>query len=791
MTSIKPSGKQLNIPSIATELTTDVAAVALLDAEYLRVDNNNNTSVVDLTTSQAIGGTKTFTGDIIVDGEAILNNATIKSSGELDVGDAIVTLNAGEVGTPSVNAGIEIERGTSTNAQLLWNESVDRWQGGIAGALLTIVLDDDSRLTDTRVPTAHVHDATDITTGTLPNARVSVGNVTQHQSALVITESQISDMGSYLPIGGGTLTGNLTIDTATPILVIKAAGTGQSTNLQFKDSANAITGDLYVESGGDQRVIMRKRTGGTVDNTFVLNNGYTSLDDPRTAVMGTSSASLTTKAYVDGGFLPLTGGIVAGNLTVDGSFKTDSLGADSAAFIFNTAPIRYSAGAISSVVNNNDLIYKSYVDDNFVSISTNQTITGTKTFSSTAQFNGYATFNVGARFNVNPLVQRDGYPSLTLNRTNAGSVYGLHQISFQTDGVEQGFIKYHHDDEQMLFKVEVAGGTDTTVTFDDGGVVSNKQFRSLVATPTDSAHLTRKDYVDALIASIPSVVTDHGALTGLADDDHPHYAKKAGDTFTGNINVTTSSGVASTTLRSSGDTDLSYFTMRNNLTTQGQLIGLDGRFLIRRPGGSGGTDTDLNLYPTYITVSKEMRGVDGTVNTSFTTKGYVDDNFVDLTTNQIIGGMKTFSAADNTMVINATTGNSMIQWQRNGNRTSEIEATPSANIVRQFNSSDDETFAVVVDSDWLSYRDEQAHTKLGIVGTTHALLVYPSSTTTTSNSGLYLTAYTGTESRSLGIKVPSNLSVEYNIVMPTTKPVVGKQLQVSSVVGQDVFMDWV
>lgn len=32
-------------------------------------------------------------------------------------------------------------------------------------------------------------------------------------------------------------------------------------------------------------------------------------------------------------------------------------------------------------------------------------------------------------------------------------------------------------------------------------------------------------------------VTDHGALTGLADDDHPQYVKKAGDQMTGNLEV--------------------------------------------------------------------------------------------------------------------------------------------------------------------------------------------------------------------------------------------------------------
>lgn len=38
-------------------------------------------------------------------------------------------------------------------------------------------------------------------------------------------------------------------------------------------------------------------------------------------------------------------------------------------------------------------------------------------------------------------------------------------------------------------------------------------------------------------------VTDHGALTGLGDDDHTHYAKLAGDTFVGNLNLTDTTAI--------------------------------------------------------------------------------------------------------------------------------------------------------------------------------------------------------------------------------------------------------
>ena len=51
---------------------------------------------------------------------------------------------------------------------------------------------------------SHNHAAGDLTSGTLADARVAQSNVTQHQAALSITESQISDLGSYIESVEGT-----------------------------------------------------------------------------------------------------------------------------------------------------------------------------------------------------------------------------------------------------------------------------------------------------------------------------------------------------------------------------------------------------------------------------------------------------------------------------------------------------------------------------------------------------------------------------------------------------------
>lgn len=47
----------------------------------------------------------------------------------------------------------------------------------------------------------HSHAASDVVSGTLDDARISESSVTQHQAALSITESQISDLGNYVDAG--------------------------------------------------------------------------------------------------------------------------------------------------------------------------------------------------------------------------------------------------------------------------------------------------------------------------------------------------------------------------------------------------------------------------------------------------------------------------------------------------------------------------------------------------------------------------------------------------------------
>jgi hypothetical protein len=71
---------------------------------------------VTITNSLTVGGNLTVNGTV-----------TAVNTETTTLNDNIIVLNNNEVGAPSQNAGLEVERGTSANVSLLWNESTDQW----------------------------------------------------------------------------------------------------------------------------------------------------------------------------------------------------------------------------------------------------------------------------------------------------------------------------------------------------------------------------------------------------------------------------------------------------------------------------------------------------------------------------------------------------------------------------------------------------------------------------------------------------------------------------------------
>jgi hypothetical protein len=85
-------------------------------------DVSITTTLASLPADVSISNNLTVGGNLTVNGTVTSVNTETTT-----LNDNIIVLNNNETGAPSQNAGLEVERGTSANVSLLWNESSDQW----------------------------------------------------------------------------------------------------------------------------------------------------------------------------------------------------------------------------------------------------------------------------------------------------------------------------------------------------------------------------------------------------------------------------------------------------------------------------------------------------------------------------------------------------------------------------------------------------------------------------------------------------------------------------------------
>jgi hypothetical protein len=175
-------GGQLNVSTIDTTDSSAITVVPITNFDSdITVGNN-------LTVNGYITGPATLvidpaavgnaTGEVIIAGNlTVQGNTTQVDSNVVNIGDAIITLNSDETGAPSQNAGLEIERGTSDNVLLRWNESNDKWEITTDGTNYNAISTVDATVTSLTGTANEVEVDTstgDVTVG-LPND-VTIGN---------------------------------------------------------------------------------------------------------------------------------------------------------------------------------------------------------------------------------------------------------------------------------------------------------------------------------------------------------------------------------------------------------------------------------------------------------------------------------------------------------------------------------------------------------------------------------------------------------------------------------------
>lgn len=110
--------------ALVKEMSMTTANVVELNNLYF-----SNARVSTAISTQTLSNA-TFSGDISIGGNLTVSGTTTTINTEtIELADNQIVLNSNYAGSsPSENAGIEVKRGTETNASLFWDESADAWK---------------------------------------------------------------------------------------------------------------------------------------------------------------------------------------------------------------------------------------------------------------------------------------------------------------------------------------------------------------------------------------------------------------------------------------------------------------------------------------------------------------------------------------------------------------------------------------------------------------------------------------------------------------------------------------
>lgn len=111
---------------------------ALSDVKTYMNDHNHDSDYLALS-----GGT--ITSNLVVQGDLTVSGTTTTVNTEtMELADNLILINSNETGTPSQDGGIEVERGTSTNYQFLFQEASDTFKIGEVGSLQAVATREDA-----------------------------------------------------------------------------------------------------------------------------------------------------------------------------------------------------------------------------------------------------------------------------------------------------------------------------------------------------------------------------------------------------------------------------------------------------------------------------------------------------------------------------------------------------------------------------------------------------------------------------------------------------------------------
>ena len=219
------------------------------------VNLNGTANEVEVTGS----GTNTITfglpDDVIIAGNLTVQGTTTSiDSNTVNIGDSIITLNSDETGVPSQNGGIEIERGTSTNQSLVWNENTDKWST-YNGSTYVPIIQDLYKNFQTQNGTATANTTTDTLTLTGANgiATSRSGDTITFTAATNVTAATIAanDFGS------GETTSTITHNFGTKDVIVELWQVSDASNSKVEANVTCTTNTVVVSFSSTPTVDVR------------------------------------------------------------------------------------------------------------------------------------------------------------------------------------------------------------------------------------------------------------------------------------------------------------------------------------------------------------------------------------------------------------------------------------------------------------------------------------------------------------------------------------------------------
>ena len=242
--------------TLQTQITSNDSDISTLDS-----------TTVKLTTNQSIAGNKIFTNDVTINNLTVTGTEVIVDVENLAVRDNIIEINSGEsgAGISRISGGITIDRGSATNANILYNDANDRFElnfplaveGALVASAANLITTGQTLTTNintvsTNLGTSGQTLQTQITSNDsdISTLTTNLGTTGQTlQTQITSNDSDITTLTSNLVTTGQTLTTNInTVSTnliSTGKVVDDISGnlitTGQTLQTQITSNDTDIT----------------------------------------------------------------------------------------------------------------------------------------------------------------------------------------------------------------------------------------------------------------------------------------------------------------------------------------------------------------------------------------------------------------------------------------------------------------------------------------------------------------------------------------------------------------------